>query len=371
MDHSLSIQAAPWVLLRSLGELSSLFPGGLSLLWDLPVLPLSGLPHEARAAFWSALGQIPGLTLHVREETWEALLDGPVRGWFHSREIPGGAMGLAWRQGRIGWVPEVGSALSLPGFGRTEKLLDIAGTLSAGCIWGELILPLGALPEIQIDEISALLASAQARLEKDLSQRMTAEAWPVTFPFQRRSCAWRLAVLGGKEYRLSGGTWEGAAERLSDFADALQSRLRTPILLGTSEDFTAANLLGHQAMREGYPWRSRLPLPPGSPTFSPGLGADPREASPLESRAEPAAPLAKVLHHPPVALLRIPRVPGEEATTAFLRGQVCPPAIRWLPPDITLPGPHSQERPWAPLNTFPMLLDVTQATQQGLFDDLE
>jgi len=368
LDHHFPIQAAPWLLLRSLGELVRVFPGGLSLIWDIPVLPLTGLPLEARAAFWSALGHLPGLSLHVRDEAWAALMDGPIHGWFHAASVPTGAMGLAWRQGLVGWVPEPDALWSLPGLGNAGEL---TGELAPGCLWGEVVLPLSALGEVGAKEIANPLADAQARMEQDLSLRMSAQAWPASFPFLRRRTAWRVAVLGGKEYRQAGGTWEEAAERLSKLRTELTELLRTPVFIGSSNDFTAASALGQQVMRDGLPWRSSLPLPPESPTFTPGLGSDPRDPTPLETRAVAPAILASVLDHPPVALLRIPRTPGEAAIAAFLRGLPGLPAIRWIPPDIPPPGPYTQERPWAPMSAFPPLFDVSQALQQGLFDGLE
>ena len=369
LDHHVPIQGAPWMLIRSLGELASVFPGGLSLLWDLPIPSFAGLPHEARAAFWSALGHMPGLTFHVRDEGFAGHLDGSVQGWFHAPVPPNGAMGLAWRQGLIGWVPEPGLAWSLPDLGRAEGPVEAPADPSPGCIWGEILLPLGALSEVKAEDVATPMADAQARMERDLSLRMSSHAWPISFPFQRRSTAWRVGVLGGREFRQAGGTWEEAAERLNAFTKDLANLIRTPVFAGSSGDFLAASILGHQAMREGLPWRYSLPIPPASPTFTPGLGADPREPAPLETRAESPADLQ--LQHPPVALLRTSRVPDEAAVMTFLRGQTSLPAIRWIPGDMPLPGPHSQERPWAPLSAYPPLIDMSQALQQGLFDDLD
>jgi len=371
LDHHVPIQGAPWMLIRSLGELTAVFPGGLSLLWDLPIPSFTGLPHEARAAFWSALGHMPGLTLHLRDEAFACHLDGPVQGWFHSAAPPKADMGLAWRQGLIGWMPESGSAWSLPGLGRAEGPPEAPGSPASGCLWGELILSLGALAEVKAEDVVTLLADTQARMERDLSQRMSAQAWPASFPFLRRSTAWRLAILGGREYRLAGGAWEDAADRLKSFTAELAIALRTPVLAGSSSDFLAASILGHQAMREGFPWRYSLPMPPASPTFTPGLGADPRESTPLESRAESPMAIEMVTQHPPVAILRTSRVPDEAAALAFLMGQTSLPAVRWIPGDMPPPGPFSQDRPWAPLATFPPLVDLSQAHQQSLFDDLE
>jgi hypothetical protein len=371
LDHVMPIQGAPWVLIRTLGELVQVFPGGLALLWDLPIPSFSGLSHEARAAFWSALGHMPGLSFHIKDAAFAAHLDGPVRGWFHAPVAPTGAMGTAWRQGLIGWVPEPGAAWTLPGLGKAEGPPEAPPFPAPGCLWGELILSVGALSGVRAEDVAPLLGDAQAQMERDLSLRMSALAWPSCFPFQRRSTAWRISLVGGREYRMAGGTWEEATDRLSCLVTNLTARLRTPVQAGPCADFLAASLLGHQAMREGLPWRASLPIPPASPTFTPGYGADPREPSSLESRIEYPIALARLTGQPPLAWLRTFRVPDESAVMAFLRGQTNPPAIRWIPGDMPTPGPHSQERPWASASAFPPLVDVTQALQQCLFDDLE
>jgi hypothetical protein len=121
-------------------------------------------------------------------------------------------------------------------------------------------------------------------------------------------------------------------------------------------------------MREGHPWRYSLPIPPASPTFTPGLGADPRETAPLEFRAAYPNALVPLLTHPPVALLRVPSIPQESAVMAFLQGLDPVPAIRWIPPEVPPPGPFSQERPWSPSSAFVPLPDVTQALQPSLFE---
>jgi len=371
LDHHVPIQAAPWMLVRMAGELAGMFPGGCALLWDLPLPILSALPHEARAAFWSALGHLPGLSLHLRDEAFAAQLDEPIPGWFHSANPPEGALGQAWRQGWIGWVPEEGSAWILPELGRTEEARDGSDTPAPGFLWGELILPLGALSDVRAEDVASRMADAQARSERDLSLRMSAQAWPSFIPFQRRRTAWRVAVLGGCEYRQAGGRWEEAAQRLDSFSKELATILRTPVFPGVSNDVVAANLLGHQAMREGLPWRHSLPIPPLAPSFTPGLGADPREPAPIESRADYPRALADVLSHPPIALLRTPRIPSEASVAAFLRGLTSTPAIHWLPSEVPPPGPHMQERPWHPANAFAPLMDVSQVLQPRLFDDLE
>ena len=371
LDHHMPIQAAPWMLVRMLGELCQLFPGGCALLWDLPLPTLSSLPHEVRAAFWSAVGHLPGLSLHFRDADFAVHLDGPVSAWFHGPLPPEGDLGQAWRQGWIGWVPETGPAWRLPGLGKAEGAPECPELPAPGCLWGELVLPLAALAELNPEDVARAMADTQARLEQDLSLRLSATAWPVFFPFHRRRAAWRVAVLGGREFRQAGGTWEDAAKRLADFCARLAVLLRTPVWAGTSEDVSAGSVLGHQAMREALPWRHALPLPPTAPVFTPGLAADPRDPAPLESRSECPEALLGVVTHPPVARLRVPRVPGESGVSAFLRGASAIPAIQWMPPELVPSGPYTQEHPWASPGAFVPLMDVASASQPGLFDDLD
>lgn len=356
------LSSAPWMAFQALSALAQLFPGGLSLLWDLPQASLAGLPQ----AFWTVLGHLPGLTLHVREEAFAECLEGPVQGWFHGPLPPKGLLGQAWRQGWIGWMPESGPAWSLPGIGKAVVLPDEP---RAGCHWGEVVLPLGALQDVKAEEIAPLLGDIQAGLERNLSLRMSARAWPEVFPFQRRRTGWRIAVLGGREYRSANGSWEEAGILLERLTEEMARLLKCPIQLATSHDPEAASRLGHQAMREGQPWRYSLALPPASPTFTPGLGTDPREPSPLESRVAFPDTLAPLLAHPPIAQLRVPHLPAETAVTAFLRGLHPVPAIRWIPPEVPPPGPFLQGRPWAPSAAFVPLADVTQALQPRLFAD--
>ena len=367
LDAHTPLHAVPWLALQSLSELARLLPGGLALLWDLPHASLASMPR----AFWSAVGHLPGLTLHIRDEAFAEHLEGPVYGWFHSRQPPLGLMGQAWRQGWIGWIPEQGAAWSLPGIGKAEGPPECPEEVPPGSHWGELILPLGALNGLQAEDVAPLLGDIQAGIERNLSLRMSARAWPAVFPFQRRRTGWRIAVLGGREYQSANGSWEEASARLHDFVEEMSTRLKCPIQLGPSDDPEAASLLGHQAMREGHPWRYSLAIPPASPTFTPGLGADPREPSPLESRVTFPDALAPLLSHPPIGFLRLPNLPQEVSVTAFLRGVNPVPAIRWIPPEVPPPGPFSQERPWAASSAFVPLADVTQAMQPRLFDELD
>jgi hypothetical protein len=230
---------------------------------------------------------------------------------------------------------------------------------------------MGALSEVGVEEVVTLMGDAQARLEWNFSLRLSARAWPDAFPFRRRKAGWRVALLGGREFELGSGAWEAVANHLSGLLEGLRETLRCPVWAGSCHDFELAARLGHQAMREGLSWRATLPIPPSAPLFSPGFGMDPRDPSSLEGRARVPAAFAGILAHPTVAWLRVPNPPQEDAVTAFLRGLGVAPAIRWIPPEVAPPGPFSSERPWPPASAFPPLVDVTQALQPGLFDDLE
>ena len=371
LDTCVPVREAPWMALQAVARAARVFPGGLALLWDAPFSWLDDLGQDARRAFLGTLAHMPGVELHLKGETSLEWLDGPIPGWLHGPEAPEGGLGQAWRQGWFGWVPDRGHAWSLPGLGQAVFEHEDEESAPSGSLWGELVLPVGALSDVGLPEVAGLMADTQARLEWDFSLRLAAQAWPECFPFQRRRAGWRVALVGGREFELGRGAWEAAASRLAELLAGLREVLRCPIWAGSCQAFDLAARLGHQAMREGLPWRAALPMPPGAPIFSPGLGADPREAASLQARAYFPAPLADLLAHPPVAILRVPSPPQEGAVAAFLRGQALPPAIRWLPPDLPPPGPFTSERPWPPAITFPPLMDVTQALQPGLFDNLE
>jgi hypothetical protein len=368
--------------LQAMAKAARAFPGGLAFLWDAPFEWLGGLSSESRRAFFGMLALMPGLELHLREEGFAEWLDGPIPAWLHAPEAPTGRLGQLWRQGWFGWVPETGQGWSLPGFGLAMPAsadavsglcLDTAwGSKGgprdrreqavppfraeeeplSGSLWGELVLPVGALGEVGPEEVAGLMADVQAKLEWDFSLRLASGAWPEAFPFQRRRAGWRVALLGGREFELRG-------------------TLRCPVWAGSCHEFELASRLGHQAMREGLPWRASLPMPPLAPLFSPGFAADPREPASLEGRARFPAPLSGLLSHPPLALLRVPGPPQEGSVAAFLRGMAEPSAIRWIPPEIPPPGPFSAERPWPQAGAFPPMMDVTQALQPGLFDEME
>jgi len=363
LDAAMSVATAPWEGLGVLTDLAGRLPLGFSLLWDGPVDWIRELAPEVRLGWWKLLTHTPGLTLHVRDEGFADLFREPARIAFHAPRMPGGELGLAWRQGRIAWVPQDSGAWSLPGKG------GAAETDNPGWLWGELILPLGAVEHQDPAELARMLEDAQARSEKAISLRMEAGAWPMALPFQRRRTGWRVSFLGGREWQLSGADWDRAAQAVRGLTAHLEKTLRCPIHAGVSTSHRAAAELGRQAMNEGLPWRAALPLPPAPPTFTPGLGADPRDPVSLESRCAFPRALAEVLL-PPEVRLRVPAVPLEGAVQAFLGALQTPPAIRWFPPEVEPPGPFTPERPWAALKDCPPLADTTQVLQPSLFDDL-
>lgn len=371
LDGIVSVREAPWMALQALAATAGAFPGGLALLWDAPLAWLDALSPEVRRAFFGTLARMPGLQLHFQDESLAEELDFPISGWFHAPGMPTGRIGQIWRQGWIGWVPQRGEGWAMPGLGLALPEGGDHDALLPGSLWGELVLPLGALGELGAEELAPLMADAQARLEWDFSLRLAARAWPETFPFQRRRAGWRVAFLGGREFEAGSGKWDQVALRITDLEENLKEALRCPVWVGSSHDAALASRLGHQAMREGLPWRASLPIPPAAPLFSPGFGTDPRDPSALEARASFPSPMAEIVAHPPVALLRVPHIPQENAVAAFVRGMTNPPAIRWIPPEIPPPGPFSSERPWSPAGAFAPLMDVTQALQVSLFDDLE
>lgn len=366
LDRAAPVREAPWLAVKLLADLDRAFPAGLALVWDAPSDWLEPLSAAERQGLLAALGACCGRGLHGGEP-WSMPFEGPAPFWFHGPVPPDGGPGVAWRQGWIGWVPRVAEAWQLPGLGQVD---GTAEACRAGALWGELTLPAGALGQVELPELVRVLAEAQARLERDFSQRLAAGGWPPAFPFHRKRCGWRVSLVGGREYRAAGGAWEDLAENLARVVGSLESELRVPIHAGACAAFEVASRLGHQAMREGLPWRYSLALPPASPAFSPGLAADPREPAPLEARVMVPAALASILADPPIALLRVPTPPQQAACAAFLAGLAHPlPALRWLPPESSLPGPFQAERPWAPASAFAPLLDVTQALQPSLFED--
>jgi len=396
LDAGVSIFSAPWEALRSLGDLVRLMPGGLALVWNAPVTWITDLAPEVRAGFLKGLGHLPGLTLHLRDERWGALVQEPAALWHHGPRPPSGALGLAWRQGWLGWVPEPGPGWSLPGLGGPGRPAPASGPegdpggkpglvlpdsgaeeawrdadVAPGWLWGEVVLPVGALEHLDAAGLAAVLGEHQGQAEQGFSQRIDAGAWPPAFPFQRRRAGWRVALLGGREFQLAGGTWERAAAQAGDLARHLGAALRCPIHLAAADDLAAAVGLGRQAMWEGLPWRNALPLPPETPCFTSGLGGDPREPGPLAARGAFPEPMARILDETPAVHLRVPGVPTEGAVATFLGSLERIPAIRWLPPGLAPPGPFLPGRPWSPAGAYPLPAGPAQGLQPSLFEDLD
>ena len=361
--------------LRALNEMTSLLPGGLALVWDAEPSWLRVLGGDSRTGFFEALSTLPGLSLHLREAAAGHFNKGIFRGWIHGPSMPTGMAGDLWRHGALGWVPDEGKAWSLPDFGHVPygdtALLGASDEVVPGFLWGELLLPLGALSSLDAEGIAANLEALQLELERAFSLRMAEGGWPAALPFQRKRCGWRVGILGGTEFQGASGTWEAAAEGLRSLVRMLETRLKSSVQAGPCQDAEVAHLLGLQAMREGLPWRNSLALPPAPPSFTAGLGADARIPSPLESRAAFPLPLRDLLQHPPIALLRVPAVPSEGAAEALLARLGAMPALRWLPPDMPLPGPFNPEQPWAPAGDFPFPSDPCAGVQQGLFGEWE
>lgn len=365
---------SPWMALRALNEMTALLPGGLALLWDAEPSWLHALGGDSRTGFFEALSTLVGLSLHMRENAVAHFSSGIFRGWMHGPEAPTGPAGDLWRQGALGWVPDSGKAWSLPDFGHVPHgdtaLLSASDEVVPGFLWGELLLPLGALGALDVDTIATDLEATQLELERAFSHRMSEGGWPPTLPFQRKRCGWRVGILGGSEFQSASGSWNMATDGLQNLVMILESRLKSSVQLGPSNDSEVANLLGLQAMREGHPWRNSLALPPAPPSFTVGLGADARIPSPLEARATFPVEFKDLLQHPPVALLRVPAIPSEGAVNALLARLTTIPALRWLPPEISLPGPFTPEQPWAPAAEFPFPSDPRAGVQQGLFEEM-
>jgi hypothetical protein len=363
---------APWMALRALNLLLDRLPGGFALAWDSDPSWFPALSPEQRMGFWEALTALPGLTLHVLAEGAMQLPLGAFRGWLHAETAPTGALGERWRQGVVGWVPDSPKQWSLVGLGRVPHgetaLLGASDEVIPGHLWGEVILPVGALGTLDGDDLASRLEGAQRDLERSLAQRLQAGAWPEALPFQRRRTSWRLALLGGSEFQRANGDWDQAAGQVEALTQALAKRLRTTVQVGCCMDREAGETLGRQAMREALPWRNSLPLPPASPRFSPGLGADPFQPSPLEARAALPAALRPLLQEPPAALLRVPGLPSEGAALSFLAGLGQTPALRWCPPDIQLDIPFDPEEAPALLESFPYPQDPGSGQQISLFD---
>ena len=363
---------APWMALRALNLLLDRLPGGFALAWDAEPSWFPALSPDQRLGFWEALTALPRLSLHVVSEAALQLPLGAFRGWMHAETAPTGALGERWRQGVVGWIPDGPKQWSLVGLGRVPHgetaLLGASDEVIPGHLWGEVILPLGALGTLDADDLGARLERTQMDQERALAQRIQAGAWPDSLPFQRRRTSWRLALMGGAEFQRANGDWDQVAAQVEALTAALAKRLRTSVQVGCCMDREAGETLGRQAMREALPWRNSLPLPPAAPRFSPGLGADPFHPSPLEARAALPSALRPLLQEPPAALLRVPAVPSEGAAMAFLQSLGQTPALRWCPPDIALDIPFDPEEAPALLEAFPYPPDPGSGKQMGLFE---
>jgi hypothetical protein len=364
LDEGLaSIHAAPGRALHRLQRLAGDLPGGFALAWDHPPAWMEALHPEARAGWWEALTGVPGLALHARALPAD-LPGGAFRGWLHTHDAPSGPAGEAWRQGWIGWVPDTEGHWRFPDLGSAAA----AEELAPGWIWGEILVPLSALANLDVD--GALLPAVTAihtRLEMAMALRMAHDI-DAPLPFARRTAAWRLGLLGGAEFIRSHGEPAKAALQVKALATRLSAALRTPVRVGASGDLVAGADLGQQAMREGLPWRNSLSMPPAPSTFSPGFGADPREASPLVARASVPEALAAILDHPPAALLRVPSIPPEAGAAALLKKLHPAPALRWLPPHLPPPGPFDPDRPWADASAYPFPADPSGGATPSLFE---
>ncbi len=361
-----SKHAAPGRALHRLMGALAPCPGGFALVWDHAPSWMAALHTEERGGWWEALSAIPGLTLHVRPEAAEGIPGGAFRAWLHQPEVPRGPVGEAWRSGFLGWVPGSGTEWSLPGLARLRP--GRGEEAGAGWIWGEAVVPLGALQGLlDSGDLGRALGDLQGRLEQAMALRLNAGAWP-ELPFLRRSVGWRLALCGGAEFQRASGDFEKAATQVAELKARLTQHLRAPIHLGAGEDLAACAVLGQQAMREGLPWRSSLPLPPTPSSFTPGLSGDPRTVQPLTTRAALPGPLATLLDHAPTALLRVPAVPSEGAVAHLLKSTAPGLALRFLTPDLIPPGPFDPDHPWPAAAEFPPPLDPKAGVQQTLFD---
>jgi hypothetical protein len=364
LDEGLaSIHAAPGRALHRLQRLAGGLPGGFALAWDHPPAWIEALHPEARSGWWEALSGVPGLALHARTLPAD-LPGGAFRGWLHLQDAPSGAAGEAWRQGWVGWVPAQEGHWRFPDLGSAAAPEELA----PGWIWGEILIPLSALANLDVDgALLPAISDIHTRLEKAMALRM-AQDTDAPLPFTRRAAVWRLGLLGGAEFARAHGEPAKAALAVKALATRITAALRSPVRIGASGCLEAGADLGQQAMREGLPWRNSLPMPPAPAAFSPGFGADPREASPLAARASLPAELAAILDHPPFALLRVPSIPPEAGAAALLKKLHPAPALRWLPPQLPPPGPFNPDRPWAEASAYPFPADPSGGATPSLFE---
>lgn len=363
-----SIHAAPGRALHRLQRLAGGLPGGFALVWDHPPAWMDALHAEARSGWWEALTGVPGLSLHARALPQD-LPGGAFRGWLHTPEAPTGAAGEAWRQGWIGWVPGTAAQWRFPDLGSAPAADDLA----PGWIWGEILIPLPAIPHLDVEgALLPVLSDIHTRLEKAMALRLSQDPLfqgvEAPLPFNRRAAAWRLGLLGGAEFNRAHGDAEKTALAVKNLATRITAALRAPVRIGASACLEAASDLGRQAMREGSPWRGSMALPPAPATFSPGFGADPRDPAPLAARAALPDAFAAILDHPPLVTLRVPSVPPEAGAEALLKDLRPAPALRWLPPHLPPPGPFDPDHPWAEASAYPFPSDPKGGETPSLFD---
>jgi hypothetical protein len=346
-----------------LGEMMDVLPGGASILWDLPEGPGQNVPGSP-TLLENMLHHLPKTSLHIKSPLSYRPIVAPMNVWLHSSEPPCGDLADAWRNGLIGWVPQTQNEWSLPGFGSVSADMD---GCASGMIWGEITIPAPAVAHLDAESLKLAIENTQASIERAMSHRSNAGAWPQAIMFQRRKAAWRLALTGGWEYQLSGQSWEKLASDLSSLQSSLSGSLKCNIHLGINHDAIIAGILAEQAMKYGSPWRNTLAPPPAPASFTPGIAADPRKESTLEARASFPKPMALILADPPVAYLRMPQAPSTGGIQFFTQNLEAAPAIRWLPPGMPPPGPFHPDIHWSPAESFPGIGDG-KAKQAALFD---
>jgi hypothetical protein len=363
LDWADLIHTCPSLFMVQLGEMMDVLPGGVHILWDLP--ETHGRNNAGCLALLeSMLQHLPKLSLHIKSPLSCKPIVAPANVWLHSSEIPTGDLGDAWRNGLIGWVPQTQNAWSLPGFG--SVLEDLDGCAN-GMIWGEITIPASAVGHLDAESLRLAIENTQGHIERAMSHRSNAGAWPQPITFQRRQAAWRLTLTGGWEFQLSGQPWEKLASELLLLQSDLISALRCNIHIGANHDAIVAGILAEQAMKYGSPWRNTLSPPPAPASFTPGIAADPRKESTPEARASFPKPMAPVLTDPPVAFLRVPEAPSTGGIQFFMQNLEAPPAIRWLPPGMPPPGPFHSDIHWSPAESFPGIGDG-KTSQAPLFD---
>ncbi|MDR2560920.1 MAG: hypothetical protein LBC63_04015 [Holophagales bacterium] len=363
LDWSDQLKTCPALFYRQLGEMMAVSPGGASIVWDAQE-PYCPGGSGCLSAIEDALANLPGLSLHIKTPLASVQIEAPLNVWFHSPEMPSGSLATSWCRGLVGWIPQPRPGWSLPGFGYVppDEEQDYIGCMT----WGEVAVPVPAISNLEIDALVLAMEDVQAHIEKAMSLRANAGAWPQSIPFQRRQTSWRLALTGGWEFQVSGGSWDTMAEKITELKKILSQKLKCRIQIGVNSDALIAGILARQALKFGHPWRSTLGLHAVA-SFTPGIAADARKKSPLDARVFLPAALAELLSDPPVASLRVPAIPSAESVGNFLRGLEALPAIRWLPPGMPPFGPFHHDIPWDPAEAFPPVWDG-KAKQKKLFE---